>query len=496
MNMKISRLLIRIFYLLPLFFLLGCNDFLGTEPDSTRANIRTPEQVSQLLITAYPQGSYVTFGESMSDNVADKGRGQDDRVNRGSYLFEVVDAPVDKEDAPDMYWAQSYRAIAASNLALEIIANAENPASFSAQKGEALVARAYAHFMLVSFYSKFYDPETASTDPGIPYVTESENVVVKTYERKTVAYVYEMIEKDLLEGLPLIADFSYTVPKYHFNQAAANAFASRFYLVKRNYAKVVEHANRVFPSGDIAGNLRPWNTEYISLSYDAIWKRYSRASENANLLLVETNSLFGRYAPSYRYGLTNAKWSEINQISGLTGSNASWAYPVYTQGEENLFIPKLTEYFVKESVNAEIGMTYVMVPLFTTEEVLFNRAEANLYLNNSAASLADLNLFMSKRLRNYDAAAHAVTAAKIRSYYGLSNTTQNNLLGLLISIADLRRLEFTQEGMRWFDILRYGIDVEHPTREGQVISIKSDDPRRTLQLPQSAVLSGLELNKR
>jgi len=496
MEMKNSRLLTRIFLLLPLFFLTGCNDFLGTEPDSTRANIKTPEQVSQLLITAYPQGSYVTFGESMSDNVADKGRGQDDRVNRGSYLFEVVDAPVDKEDSPDMYWSQAYRAIAATNLALQVIDQAENKESFSAQRGEALVARAYAHFMLVSLYSKFYDATTAATDPGIPYVTEPEDVVVKQYERKTVAYVYEMIEKDLLEGLPLIADFSYTVPKYHFNRAAANAFAARFYLVKRDYAKVLQYSNQVFPSGDIVANLRPWNTEYLALSYDAIWKRYARASENANLLLVETNSLFGRYAPSYRYGLTNPKWNQISQVSGLTGTNANWAFPIYTQGEENLFIPKLTEYFVKESVNAEIGTTYVMVPLFTAEEVLFNRAEANLFLNNSAAALADINLYMSKRIRNYVPENQTVTALKIRNYYGLSNTTQNNLLGLLNAIIDLRRLEFTQEGMRWFDILRYGIDVEHPTFEGGVITVKDGDPKRILQLPQAAVLSGLELNKR
>ncbi len=67
--------------------------------------------------------------------------------------------------------------------------------------------------------------------------------------RKTVAYVYEMIEKDLLEGLPLIKDVSYTVPKYHFNIAAANAFASRFYLVKRDYAKTLSYANAVFPVG-------------------------------------------------------------------------------------------------------------------------------------------------------------------------------------------------------------------------------------------------------
>lgn len=491
-----NRYLIRIYILLPLFSLLGCNDFLSTEPDSTRATLKTPEQVSQLLTTAYPQGGYVAFSEAMSDNAGDKGVGTDDRVNRGSYLFEVVDAPLTIEDSPDMYWAKAYRAIAASNLALQVIREAADPSIFSAQKGEALVARAYAHFMLVSFFSKFYDASTAATDPGIPYVIENENVVIKQYERKTVAYVYEMIEKDLLEGLPLIKDVSYTAPKYHFNIAAANAFASRFYLVKGDFAKTLSYANAVFPSGDIAGNLRPWNTEYLPLTYDALFKRYTRASEPANLLLVETSSVYGRYVATYRYGLTNAKWSEINQVSGLTGTSASWAYPIFTQGDGNLLIPKLTEYFVKQSVNAEIGDPYVMVPLFTAEEVLFNRAEANLYLGNGTAALADINLFMSKRLRSYDSGAMAVTLAKIRSYYGLSNTNQNNALGLLISIADLRRIEFAQEGMRWFDMLRYGIAVEHPRKSGQTITIGADDPKRVLQLPQSVVQSGLELNKR
>ncbi len=115
---------------------------------------------------------------------ADKGVGQDDRVNRGSYLFEVVDAPVNIEDSPDMYWAKAYNAIAATNLALQVIDQAKDPSIFSAQKGEALVARAYAHFMLVSFFSKFYNPTTAATDPGIPYVTEPEDVVIKQYEQK------------------------------------------------------------------------------------------------------------------------------------------------------------------------------------------------------------------------------------------------------------------------------------------------------------------------
>jgi len=493
---NINAFLRKILLVVPLFAMVSCEDFLSTEPDSTRATLKTPEQVSQLLTTAYPQGGYLVFGESMSDNAGDKGAGYDDKINRGSYFYEVVEAAYDYQDSPDYYWAGAYKAIAVANQALKVISESANPEAYSAQKGEALVARAYAHFMLVSFYSRFYNPPTAATDPGIPYVTEPEEVVNKKYERKTVAYVYEMIEKDLLAGMPLIKESSYAVPKYHFNVAAANAFASRFYLVKRDYAKVLQYSNNVFPGGDVAGSLRPWNSTYQNMTYTSLFKTYSRATENANLLLVETGSFFGGDVYAYRYALTNAIWDEISSVIGVSSSTADWSFSTYTAGEGNLFIPKLSTYFVKSSINAEVGYPYVMVPLFTTEEVLFNRAEANIYLGNSNAVLADLNVYASKRIRNYNATNHNITLAKIRTFYGLTNTTANNNTGLLRTVADFRRLEFTQEGQRWFDILRYGLEVTHTTTNGQTITLPNGDPRRQLQLPQSVVLSGIELNKR
>jgi hypothetical protein len=45
----------RILLIIPVIALAGCEDFLSKEPDSTRATINTPKQVSQLLATAYPQ---------------------------------------------------------------------------------------------------------------------------------------------------------------------------------------------------------------------------------------------------------------------------------------------------------------------------------------------------------------------------------------------------------------------------------------------------------
>ena len=62
------------------------------------------------------------------------------------------------------------------------------------------------------------------------------------YERGTVAEVYAKIEKDIEEGLPLINDVIYSVPKYHFNKRAANAFAARFYLYYQKWDEAVKYA--------------------------------------------------------------------------------------------------------------------------------------------------------------------------------------------------------------------------------------------------------------
>jgi hypothetical protein len=478
--------------ILPLLALAGCEDFLSKEPDSTRAIINTPKKVSQLLATAYPQAGYVVFSEGMSDNVADKGLGQDDKTNRGSFLFEIVEATVDEQDSPDSYWAECYRAVSVANEALDIISKVSNPEEYNAQKGEALLARAYAHFMLVNYFCKFFDPQQTNDSPGIPYVTVPEDVVIKQYERGTVANVYQMIEKDLLEGLPLISDGTYTVPKYHFNLAAANAFASRFYLVKKEYQKVVQYANAAFPSNNFGENLRPWNTTYSSMSPAELFNAYSRATQSANLLLVETSSTYGRYVSQYRYGMTYAKWQEISSGEQIISGNASWAFPLYSQGDNNYLIPKLSEYFVRESVNAEIGQPYVMLPAFTVEEVLFNRIEANAYLNNTAACLTDLNTYISKRVDNFDASRHKVTASSMSGYWGTSNL-RNNIVN---TVLEFKRVEFVQEGMRWFDIQRYKATVTHTTRTGTVISVPADDNRRVLQIPQTAALSGITQNPR
>ncbi len=461
----------------------GCKKFLDTLPDN-RTSLNTPGKVAEMLVSAYPKASYIAFCEAMSDNADDKGIAESETYNSVPYVWG--DVPEKDQDAPDYYWNGAYEAIAAANQALDAINSATNQKAYTAQRGEALVARAYAHFMLVTLFSKAYDPATAASDPGVPYVTTPEKVVLQSYERKTVSYVYEMIEKDLTEGYPLLNDASYKVPAYHFTQKAAHAFASRFYLFKQDYAKVIEHASLVFPGNNFRDNMRDWRVTYDQLTYAELRAIYTKASENANLLLAEATTWWGRNYPGYRYGLT------VDLMSKVLGANVTggaWAYGIYGD-DEHLNIPKFNEYFVREGLNANSGLGYNMIPLFTTEEVLLNRAEAYVRSNNNTAALEDINVFASARIVEFDN-SNKVTEAKAKNFYN----TPDAKAALINTILNFKRAEFMHEGLRWFDIVRLKLPVVHKKND-EKLTLSPTDPRRLLQLPQEVKLAGLDLNPR
>lgn len=227
--MKINKL--AYIALIGVFSLTSCDKYLDTAPDN-RTEINTVDKVAQLVATAYPEGDYYTFAEAASDNAEDKGSGVgtiNDVSSRPYYWQDVLGAD---RGSPSNYWNKCYEAIAAANQALQAIEKNNFGNAVLPYKGEALVARAYVHFMLVTFYAKTYTIGGTNDSPGIPYVTEPETTVIKQYDRSTVALTYEKIEKDLKEGMLLLSSSAYQVPKYHFTPAAANAFAARFYLFK------------------------------------------------------------------------------------------------------------------------------------------------------------------------------------------------------------------------------------------------------------------------
>ncbi|WP_316808909.1 RagB/SusD family nutrient uptake outer membrane protein [Pedobacter agri] len=472
--MKIKNILL----LLLTFTLASCDKYLDVSPDA-RTSLDGVSKVKELLVTAYPTANYITFAEGASDNVIDKIDGVKYSISVPPFLFEDygnVDGG-EGTDTPIYYWYNCYSAIAAANHALAAIANVSDQKAYLPYKGEALLARAYAHFMLVTFFSKAYVAGQANSSPGIPYLDAPETQMQPKYDRRTVDYVYQMIENDINEGIPLIKNTVYTVPKYHFTTQAAHAFASRFFLFKKNYAKVIEHANQVVAGGNFSNSLRPWITEYNALSTNATKTRYGLPTEAANLLVSNSSTRWGYENANYRYGLS----TELNQqlMIKVNVTGASWGQRTAT-GRHNKF--------TSDDPN---------LPLLSAEEVLFNRAEAYAYTGQNEKALADLNLYASKRITGYNATTNEITLSKIRDFYA----TTDDQTGLVNTVLDFKRSEFVQEGIRWFDILRHGITVRHDVLDDagtyvRTINVDKNDLRRVFQIPTEAKLAGIELNPR
>ena len=160
----------------------SCQDFLDTMPDN-RAEVDSADKVTALLVSAYPTTTHIVMTEMASDNAVDNGSRYDveDLAQEEAYLWEDITST--GNDSPQSYWDACYNAIAAANQALQAINDMGNPASLSAQRGEALMCRAYGHFALADVFCLPYNPETASTDLGLPYSMAPETQVAPHYER-------------------------------------------------------------------------------------------------------------------------------------------------------------------------------------------------------------------------------------------------------------------------------------------------------------------------
>lgn len=477
--------------------LSSCDDFLSETPDN-RTQIDTADKISELLVNAYPSGgTYMEFAETMTDNVGDGQLAETLPKNEQNYNWEMNNET--NIDTQANYWDACYRAIAHANKALQAINELGNPSSLNPQKGEALLARAYSHFMLVSFWSQRYNPSTADKDLGIPYVTEPEEVLIKKYTRNTVKEVFDFIQKDLEEGLKLVGN-NYSEPKFHFTKEAANAFASRFYLIKGDWDKVLEVSEGL--GSKPVGKLRNYLT-FTALDPNIQFIEYAKADEPANLLVVSAYSIYARASSRNRFYLAGDR---SQGILG-TGTNIfgkSWLYKTYSYNSSmTVFSAKFKEYFKYTNLTASIGEPYTGTVLLSYDEFYLNRIEALVMKNRINEANAELEYFFGTRTTGYNATTDKLTEAKVVDKYPVVADEYTPFYSMtpvqtsyVKAIAETRRRDFIHEGIRWFDIKRFNIVVVHETFSKPTNTLEKDDNRRALQIPLSASSNGVEKNPR
>lgn len=506
--------------------LSSCGEYLDTLPDN-RTTIDTEKKVANLLVSAYPHSSNLLINETMSDNADYYGDKNPNGDRFGDQVYFWQDVTESDNESPMRFWLSCYDAIASANQALASIEEMGGAKTEALQtsKAEALLCRAYAHFLLVNEFCMNYSEGSKAL--GIHYSDKVENITEK-HNRGTVAEVYARIEQDLKEALPLVTD-NYTVPKYHFNKRAAYAFATRFYLYYEKWNEAVKYADMCLGS-NAAATLRDWKAmSEMTSDFDAISQHYVAADVAANLMISTHVSQLGVFFGPYTYFKRYAHGSYISNNEDFEATNVwgrgGFYYKPFSRRGNNFDVVqiwKLPYLFEIDDPVARTGFPHTVNVVFTTDEVLLNRAEAYIMLKQYDKAAADLDMWMHNIVKT----DVTLTPEKIQNFYKsvpysyddpskMASTVKKHLHPafaidaegsvqetMLQCVLGFRRMETLHQGLRWFDVKRYGIEIVRRAMgaDGKPATLtdvlKKDDNRRAVQIPLDIRQAGVEANPR
>lgn len=526
MNNIFSRIKALSFMMLALAF-ASCNDFLDKNPDD-RTEIDTPEKVTKLLGSAYPDKTINFLTEFSSDNVMDNGKTfQYAKDQEEVYRFEQVTQT--GNDSPKSVWSEHYNIVVTTNEALAAIEKIGLTEETKPLKAEALLCRAYAIFSLTNCFCMAYNDTTANKYLGIPYPKKVGEIVGK---RGTLAETYANINADIEEALPLLDDSYLKVPAYHFNERAAYAFAARFNLYYQKWEKAKEYA-------EIALGSNPLNIMHTSLAtYPAMDLKtaknaYIDSSDPYNFLLVSKFSAMGRarsFTTYNRFGHNvelcekETLWSDL-LWNGTNGNSTLYEASLTYGSDQSIYTPAVVEFFETTDKINQTGFAHIIDVPFTSDETCLVHAEACIALNELDLALNDMNNFAKIHcsassgnavrpvytLKNLVAFWKSISPYKLNAEGDVINRSNKKIFhapfkivdenqeAMVYTVLQMRRIETLWKGMRFQDIKRYGIEFSHNLDGEKPLVFKTGDLRGAIQLPQEVIVAktgGLEPNPR
>lgn len=515
--------------------LSSCNDYLDKLPDD-RAELNTEQKVTQLLVSAYPSQNIHVMMELSSDNVGDNGRGYSSPVLCDD-LYKFKDTNEESWESPYNIWNGFYQSVATVNEVLNAISEMGDGDDFRAAKAEAKMIRAYSMFQLAMCFCMAWDEAKADEYLGLPYPLVPEPDINAHYERGTLRQLYEAIDKDIEEALPDIelASQRYKVPKYHFNTKAAYAFAARFNLYYCKWDKAIEYAS-VALGKDPTTVMRNYEP-YRELGRQDFANQWIRSEEDANLMLIISNSISSRYlsgAYSHRWAHNSTMasyetyWVTMPWGDGSDANSIIYANKLYGTNQCVSF-PEYDEQFEYTDKVARIGYPHVVETVFTGDVTILERAEAYALAGQLEKAAQDVNTWIGTHCKDkYEdgelkqAAPGMLSVSDIKAFVSNVDYAKRTLEGnrdrsfrkhmhpvgftiadegsdqecMLQFILHCKRLETLYHGLRFMDIKRYGIEYAHLISGESPLYFIRGDIRGAIQIPETVIAAGLEANPR
>lgn len=315
-------------------------------------------------------------------------------------------------------------------------------------KGEAYAIRALVFFDLLRLYGQQYSGGTKGVVIPTKYDPKA------NMARASVAETQAQIEADFNKALSLLSGngFTNTDNRTELNEYSVKALMTRYYLYKKDYAKVRQYAADIVGSG--VYKVAPKDSYVIS------WTLNNASTNSLFELAVGTANAYGASGMN-AYMNVGGAYKNIGVLSATYGSYT--AADVRRSSATFDFAPNTTIRLIKHKYPDMSGADNLKLVRY--EEVLLNGAEAELPENGGSQINAD---------DYYNA------VSTNRGLASTSNVTLQN-------VKDERRRELLGEGFRMWDLLRWGMSVPvyGSAGTGNPVMLNIGDTRLAFPIPQA-----------
>ena len=485
----------------------SCDGLLDVEPrqsiDADGA-LSTPQAVSAAINSVYARLNTISnYGRDLlavSDALADVGRTTN---NSGRLIQENNNQP--GAHFSNAMWQNSYFAINEANLLIDAISAGVPGASanqLALWEGEVKFLRALYYFDMVKTHAyiptAIYQPGLTD-EGGIPMPLEgsitSDIAFTRNSPRATIAQVYAQIYLDLEQAIALMAPLPNRGTQYA-SAGAAQALLSRVALYNGDWQRAVAESTNALASSVgsvqsgmdyVAGWRQSINPESMfevrqQIAAEAVGGvNESLQSTYTSLLNLDNKNQqggWGDFIPNQRvrdfFGLTIQFLGGVatnNNNYTVTRNNDVRGYLYETGNTVRNFGRTIESIKFLDRNDFAFGNN---IPVIRKSEMHLNRAEANYQLGNTGEALTELNAFK-----------------------GLRGLTAVELAGpaILEEILLERFKEFAFEGHRFFDLKRYGRDINKTYLPGGGQIVPFDDFRILPSIPQREVDGNVNLNQ-
>lgn len=378
-----------------------------------------------------------------------------DRLTRANYLWDTSIDRIRENNSDEGTYYTCYGAISTANLILENIDEMTECSDTDRRTlaAQARILRAIQYFVLVNYYSKTYNAQTAQSDGGVPLITSA--AVGAAYTQPSVEAIYDFILNDVAEALPDLPESAQNI--LYADRATGLAFAARVYLQMGNYSQALLFAEQALGYNDQLFDWPAYYEENIDVLGNPVDYQYIQSPMDY-WFCENYNFCHG----SSSYQATDGQIS-VERAARFEDGDAAFLsrWKLRVVGAETLYDRQLTGLFNRG------GMT--------TTEVWLIKAECLARTGNVGGAMEALNTVRRSRILP-DAYSDAEAASEAEAVRLITDTKANALIQTIVPFCDARRLNLESQYARTLT----------KTVDSQVLTLAPDSYLWTMPIPQGA----------